>query len=179
MEEARRGWRRRVGPCRERGDERKKRGKKRVQQESGSCKKGSGGNGQKRWRKEERNIKMVRTLEPEREAGQANEKPQKHMLGAPAGVSSSILAGRAGGHKGSLYMSERGGLRPEAYKKHRINVPASSCQGGLQRRQPGPGRFELSDELRKGMCQVVGLGSCSALLQLAMNAVFALFFSGI
>ena len=42
----------------------------------------------------------------------------------------------------------------------------------------GPGRFELSDELRKGMCQVVGLGSCSALLQLAMHGVFALFFVG-
>ena len=61
MEESSRGWRA-GGPCRERGDERKKRGEKRVQQESGSCKKASGKKGQKRWRKEERNIKMVRTL---------------------------------------------------------------------------------------------------------------------
>ena len=62
------GWRRRVGAGgleghAERGETRGRReGEKRVQQESGSCKKGSGGNGQKRWRKEERNIKMVRTL---------------------------------------------------------------------------------------------------------------------
>ena len=60
--------------------------------------------------------------------GKQTEKPQQHMLGAPADIS-SILTGRAGEHKGSLYMSERGGLRPEAYKKHRIKLPASSCQG--------------------------------------------------
>ena len=36
--------------------------------------------------------------------GKQTEKPQQHMLGAPAGAISSILAGHAGEHKGSLYV---------------------------------------------------------------------------
>ena len=126
MEEARRGWRA-GGPCRERGDERKKRGGeegaaavRKLQGSIGGMDKNDGGRrrGTSKWSE----------LYNQREPGQANEKPQQHMLGAPAVSISSILAGCAGEHKGSLCLREEAsGL--QTYKQHRIKLPASRCQG--------------------------------------------------
>ena len=127
------GWRRRVGAGGLEGHA--ERGGRREEEERGrrGCsrspeKKASGENGRKRWRKEERNIKMVRTLEPERARASKRKAAEAHA-GRPGRRSFEHPGWPCRGAQGLTRCLRAGASGLQTYKQHRIKLPASRCQG--------------------------------------------------